>query len=362
MTTESKLTPGERFDLAREVISALTTDVGQSQRAALVTAFGIEVNPGSATANWITQLVTCDEQKLIDLAKYLEPDEVLDEEDFEDDEEDEEIPPAQDIDTYSQLVAAETAFREIVRSAIGTGWVDHFAPEKVAALEEKREAEDKRRDGVTVSQDLLDYAEAYHLESLILKHWDKTGPILKDKKRAEVYLNVMLDVRNAIAHSRAVVPFERHLLAGIAGQIQNLISVYRSGSETADAYYASIDYVRDSFGDEGNRGGYQSGHERKRLKVGQVVEFEFSATDPHDREIEWTFSVYSKRLSKLINLGNATGHSASFQWTVGEDAVGEQTDVWVSIANESPYQRNGSSDDKVCFSYAVSPPVPPRVR
>ncbi|MEN4474628.1 hypothetical protein [Mycolicibacterium cosmeticum] len=360
MTTEPKLTPGDRFDLARAVVSALTTQLEQSQRAALVRAFGIEITSGSLTAHWINDFVACDEQKLIELADYLAIEEGVEEDEAIDDEDD--IPAAQDIDTYSQLVAAETAFREIVRSAIGSDWTEDFTAEKLAALEEKRDAEDKRRDGVTVSQDLLDYTEAYHLESLILKHWDKTGPMLKDKKRTEAYLNVMLDVRNTIAHSRAVVPFERHLLAGIAGQIQNLISVYRSGSETADAYYASINYVRDSFGDEGHRGGYQKGRERKRLKIGQVVGFEFSATDPHDREIEWTFSVYSKRLSKLIVLGNASGRSGTFSWTVGEDAIGEQTDVWVAIANESPYQRDGTSDDKMCFSYAVSPPVPPRVR
>ena len=93
-----------------------------------------------------------------------------------------------------------------------------------------------------------------------MKHWDKTGPLLQDKKRTEVYLKLMLSVRNTIAHARPVALFERQLLAGIAGHIQNLISLYRSGSETADAYYASINYVRDSFGDEARGGG--AGHLR----------------------------------------------------------------------------------------------------
>ncbi|KUI36223.1 hypothetical protein [Mycobacterium sp. GA-2829] len=185
--------------------------------------------------------------------------------------------------------------------------------------------------------------------------------MLKDKKRAEVYLNLMLDVRNTVAHARPVVPHERQLLAGIAGQVQNLISVFRSGSETADAYYASINSVRDSFGDEGRRAGVGHGQVRKRLRIGQKVEFEFSATDPHDREIEWTFRTYNKGLSKAGELGVALGHDGTFVWTVREEEVGEQLDVWVHIANESPYQRNGTSDDKVCFGYSVSPPIPARV-
>ncbi|MUM16178.1 hypothetical protein FZI91_11490 [Mycobacterium sp. CBMA271] len=271
------------------------------------------------------------------------------------------IPTAYVVDIYSQLVAAETAFREIVRATIGPTWIDDFTADKVEGLEAKRTEEDKRRDGVSVSQDLLDYTEAFHLKSLVLKHWDKTGPILDDKKRTEVYLNAMLDVRNTIAHARPVVPHERQLLAGIAGQIQNLISVYRSGSETADAYYASINYARDSFGVEGRRDGVGSG-DRKRLKIGQVIEFDFSATDPHDREIEWTFSIYDNGRSRSGHLGIALGPSATFLWTVGEEEVGEQIDLWVSIANESPYQRNGTCDDRVCFGYSVSPPVPPRSR
>ena len=119
------------------------------------------------------------------------------------------IPTAYAVDIYSQLVAAETAFREIVRTTIGPGWIDDFDADRVKALEAKRTEEDKRRDGVSVSQDLLDYTEAYHLKSLVLKHWDKTGPVLADKKRAEVYLDAMLDVRNTIAHARPVVPHER---------------------------------------------------------------------------------------------------------------------------------------------------------
>jgi hypothetical protein len=280
---------------------------------------------------------------------------------------DEAIPPAHEIDTYSELVAAETAFREIVRSAIGPAWIDDFKPDEIddskpdksEALREKHAAEEKRRDGVSVSQDLLDYTEAYHLESLILKHWDKTGPILKDKKRTEVYLNLMLDVRNTIAHARPVVPFERHMLAGIAGQVQNLISRYRSESETADAYYASINYVRDSFGDEGTRGGGGELQPRKRLKVGQVVTFECSATDPYDRDIAWDFTLFGP--SRAVPLGNADGATTTFEWAVDSQHYGEGCRLTIAMGNNSPYKRNVGNDDTVSFYYDVSPPVPARV-
>jgi hypothetical protein len=267
------------------------------------------------------------------------------------------------------LVAAETAFREIVRSGIGASWISNFAQEKIDGLEAKRTEEDKKRDAVAVSQDLLDYTEAYHLESLILKHWDKTGPILKDKRRAEVYLKLMLDFRNTIAHSRPVAPFERYLLAGIAGHVQNLISLHRSSSETADAYYASINYVRDSFGQEITGSTHRtpwidaSAPTRKRLRVGQVVTFECSATDPYDRDITWHFSTpTSNYMTRTQTLGQAQGATTTFEWTVDLQHVGEGRQLYISMSNNSPYKREGGSDATVRFEYDVSPPVPPQYR
>jgi len=347
-----KLRRGQHFDIARAVAAALEDRIAPEHCDSLMRRFGFFAD-SAMNSPPLDDLLAGAESDLVELAEYLRvplPEEA------------EPLQPANKIDIYSQLVAAETAFREIVRSAIGPTWIEDFTAEKVEALEAKRTEEDKRRDGASVSQDLLDYTEAYHLKSLVLKHWDKTGPILDDKKRAEVYLDAMLDVRNTIAHARPVVPYERQLLAGIAGQIQNLISYYRSGSETADAYYASINYVRDSFGVEVRGGGLGNNRDRKRLKIGQVVEFEFSATDPHDRDITWTFSLYDSTQSKATDLGIALGTSGTFVWTVGEKHVGEQVDVYAAIENDSQFQRHGNSDDSVSFGYAVSPPVPPRVR
>jgi hypothetical protein len=208
-SAETVLSPGDHFELARDVRAALhdTTRVETTDREPLAARFGVPIEKNT---DWIKDLLAAllaaNEADLIELAKYLHvpiPGQPGDEQvDLN----------AADIDAYAELVAAETAFREIVRSTIGASWTDDFTRGKLDLLEEKRAEEDKKRDGVSVSQDLLDYTEAYHLESLILKHWDKTGPILKDKKRTEVYLNLMLDVRNTIAHARPVAPFERHML------------------------------------------------------------------------------------------------------------------------------------------------------
>lgn len=232
-----------------------------------------------------------------------------------------------------------------------------FTADKLAALEAKRTEEDKRRDGVAVSQDLLDYTEAYHLQTLILKHWDAVQPILQDKKRTETHLKTMLSIRNTIAHARPVAPFERHLLAGIAGQIQNLLSLYRSSSNGPDAFYASINYVRDSFGEQ-----ITDNNDRQatipRVSVGQTISFECSATDPKSRELTWRFSLQSDHYPRIpVELGTAIGATTTFEWKVSEDHVGENQKFTAFVRNSSKYQRNGGSDASVTFTYRVNPPI-----
>lgn len=258
---------------------------------------------------------------------------------------------------YNELVAAETALREVVRTGIGDQWTSDFTADKLAALEAKRTEEDKRRDGVAVSQDLLDYTEAYHLQTLILKHWDAVQPILQDKKRTETHLKTMLSIRNTIAHARPVAPFERHLLAGVAGQIQNLLSLYRSSSNGPDAFYASINYVRDSFGEQ-----ITDNNDRQatipRVSVGQTISFECSATDPKSRELTWTFSLQSDHYPRIpVELGTAFGANTTFEWKVSEDHVGENQRLTAFVRNSSKYQRNGGSDASVTFLYRVNPPI-----
>lgn len=306
--------------------------------------------------SWLEDLLQGKQADLLELAEYLKVP-------ITGAVNDGDIPGAAAVDTYSELVAAETAFREIVRSTIGDSWVGQLAPDKVEALREKRDAEDKRRDGVSVSQDLLDYTEAYQLEPLILKNWDKTGPVLKDKKRTEVYLNLMLDVRNTIAHARPVVPFERHLLAGIAGQFQNLISRHRSESETADSYYASINTVRDSSGEEGlPSGSTRTASNTRRIKVGDVIEFDCSATDPFDREVSWRFQLFGRYATEsVLQLGDARGAVATFRWEVAPEHFGEDRHLIITVANNSPYHRRGGADDSVSFYFDINPPVSTRL-
>ena len=76
-----------------------------------------------------------------------------------------------DIDAYAELVSAETALRDVIRIGV-PNWIEDLDADAVAKLEAKRTEEDNRRDGIRVSQDLLDYTEIYELQKIINKHWE----------------------------------------------------------------------------------------------------------------------------------------------------------------------------------------------
>jgi hypothetical protein len=114
--------------------------------------------------------------------------------------------------------------------------------------------------------------------------------VFDDRQRTLAYFGVIEDVRNSIAHSRDLVPFERELISGIAGHLRNQASLYRSGMDEASRYYPRIESIRDSFGIEGARPEEDNLGRTIRLEVGQVITFTGRAVDAKNRDIHWLTS------------------------------------------------------------------------
>ncbi|OCB37261.1 hypothetical protein A5676_18320 [Mycobacterium malmoense] len=330
-------------------------------RFALAARFGIPVEDGR---EWIDDLLAAEEADLIELAKYLDVTIPGQSGDFTVD------PSAADIDAYAELVSAETALRDVIRIAVPK-WQADFDAEALGKLEAKRAEEDTRRDGVAVSQDLLEYTEIYQLQEIINRYWDPdVKAILADKKRTDVYLGIIFDVRNSIGHSRPVFASERLLLAGAAGQIRNQLASYRAKADGPQRYYPSIDSARDSAGREGRKDAklYKVSADAlpglPRLDVGDTIVFELEATDPRGRDLIWKgYSIVGSTTPSLIahNMGfepfvEATGERVRVTWVVGDGDVGEYRQIVFTLQNSGRYHRESSWDDGVMFFYHVNPP------
>ena len=143
---------------------------------------------------------------------------------------------------------------------------------------------------------MLDFSMFYQLHKLIKTNWESFIPVFgKNAKRLEVWIAEAESVRDAIAHERPLTPHERDLLSGIAGQVRNQISIFRTNSLTANGYYPIIDSVRDNFGRAGisadSPGAFgvflSLDQPAIRIDVGQKVTFECRGADPRDRVLTW---------------------------------------------------------------------------
>lgn len=349
-SSSAPLSAGKRLKLAIAIRDALQELPHEDAYLTLV-QFDV-IGPDEENLTTGEQLIASKDRTLVELSIYLglplEGDETLVD------------PSARQIDAYAELVAAETAFRWVVRSCLAAEWRTALGSEAVENLERKVSEEDRRRDGVNVSRDLLDYLEAHQLEVLINNQdrWKNVKPVLDDFARTRVYLGIMLDVRNAIAHARPIAPAEKLLLAGVAGQVQNQISRYRSNVVGPQAHYAVINYVRDSFGEDAtNHYGSTPPRSHARLEVGQVVTLECSGSDPRARSIEWDFDLWSSTSAQPpVRLGTSSEREPKFRWHVAEAHVGEARRLTVSVRNSSEYLRLAGCDETVSLMYDINPP------
>lgn len=366
MTAEPLLSRTDHFNLVISVRDAMDPMRGDDQSLLLV-HFGFSALDFNFDSPSIAEVLMQGAQEdLIALAKHLQLD-IPGPPAASEDKSDGSI--EQEIDAYAELMSAETALREVIRLAV-PNWIDDLTAEEVARLEEKRSEEDRRRDGITVSQDLLDYTEIYQLQKAITKHWDpEVRAILDDKKRTDVYLGIIGDIRNTISHSRRIYAAERLLLAGAARQIRNQLAVYRTRADGPQRHYPSIDSARD----DGGRKAFINGdglwafgdnpRDAPRLEVGDMVTFYLEATDPRNRDLQWLgYSIPANKSPRSVPYGEippfaqAVGNRVELTWTVSESDVGEKRAVQFTLAHTGRFHRHSAWDDGALFYYHVNPP------
>lgn len=160
------------------------------------------------------------------------------------------------------------------------------------------------------------------------------------------------EFRNAPMHSRTLVPFEDALAEGMAGEIRNKVTIYRSGLDPADRHFPRIEYVRDSFGNaptSGAPGGILGSG--LTLYPGDEVSFECPGWDPQDGPLKWRMEVLAGDQPTV----EEPGRRASFTWRVTEANIAASTFVRVSLISDRPWHRGPGYDDQRTIVYTVLP-------
>ena len=265
------------------------------------------------------------------------------------------------MEASAAITVIETDLRHLVRVVLekshGSDWLaKNFDAATVEELQERLEAERKRRAPGKVPSELTAYTHLYELRKVIEKNWQEFSSALGEKKEFVVLIDKVEDFRNAPAHSRELLPHERSLLDGIAGTVRTQVTTYVSSQDSDKRHYPIIESIRDSFGNEPTSESLASNpmvDTGLTLQVGDVVEFDARGWDPQGRDLTWRWGVPQTHSDSPSVLGN----DVHFAWSPTEDDVHQYCFLTVEMLSSGRYHRSAGIDHYVTFRYSVEPPA-----
>lgn len=190
---------------------------------------------------------------------------------------------------------------------------------RIAKWKEKRDIESKSNRNILTEHRLLYYSDFYDLDKIIDKNWELFSPILKEKKRFEVFFSEVESFRNTVAHGRNLTSGQENLLSGITSDLKNLITIYHNKNEMKDDFFIRIIKLSDNLGNDL----MNSKFPYPILRVGDEYEIIVEANDPKGRKIE--YELYN---SKGLSIKQ---DSNRFKFTVNKKLVGEYSSISVYV-------------------------------
>jgi hypothetical protein len=92
----------------------------------------------------------------------------------------------------------------------------------------------------------------------------------------------------------------------------------------------------------------------EELRPGDIVEFRCVGESAQGRRLQWTLEF----IGRAAAAPSATGNEVTLTWTVADEHVRDNAAAIIRLsALDTPYHRNGDSDEQIEFYYKVSPPL-----
>lgn len=200
---------------------------------------------------------------------------------------------------------------------------------------------------------MIYYADFYDLSTILKKHWSgEFSEAFGEWKTMEVWLSELEKLRDPDAHRRELLPHQKYLILGLSGEIRTRLVRYRSKKETSEDYYPRIESVKDNFG---NAYTYGDDHvfTGMRLRVGEVIEFVITATDPLGEPLQYA----------IMSMGLPWQDSNIISLRLTEKDVQKHFQVMLLVRSKRQFHANPDNtpfgrdyDDSVIFNYEVLPP------
>jgi len=267
----------------------------------------------------------------------------------------------QELDVMGSLRDTENALRDFIGAVLsarfGRDWIERsgVTPDRVQKWTERKASEPRRFAASGILEErLLYYADFHDLKTILQTNW--SGPFsdaLGDWKTTEVWLEELERMRDPDAHRRELLPHQKHLAIGIAGELRTRLVRYRSKRETTADCFPRIESVRDSLGNlwtaSDPSADLRQLDTKAAVRPGDQIFFLITARDPEDGALEY-------RLSR--------GPSETWNWTAWatlsytftEQDIADNVGVELMVRSKRPHHAKKVFDDAVTFGYRVLPP------
>lgn len=261
------------------------------------------------------------------------------------------------MDITQSLKDAENSLREFISTILskkfGKDWIEHcqVSDERLRKWSARAEEEKKKQRFGTIENRLIYYADFYDIKTILKKNWALFADALGEWKVMEVWLGELEKLRNPDAHRRELLPHQKQLAAGIAGEIRSRIVRYRSKLETPEDYFPRIESVRDNYGNIWSAGQIQRTiYTGIILHPGDLLEYVITAADPLGEEMKYGIS----RNPGPNNIKYQKSNTITY--LVGRGDIGRIFNLSLCIISHRKHHAIGDfTDDFIEFSYSVLP-------
>ncbi|UOQ97319.1 Swt1 family HEPN domain-containing protein [Hymenobacter sp. 5317J-9] len=236
----------------------------------------------------------------------------------------------------------------VLENKFGQEWVTKcgLPEDRIKKWGEKLEVEKKKQRYSTCDPRIIYYSDFYDLGNILGKNWELFKSAFGEKKELDVFLGILENCRNSNAHGRELLSYQKHLAIGIAGEIRNRITKFRSMEETGESYFPRLESVHDNYGNSWKIGESAVVRTKTVLRVGDILEFIVSATDPQGERLEY------------IIWGKDWQDSSNLQLELTNRYVSLDTSILIVIRSKREFHASiDGTDDSMMFKYQVLPPL-----
>lgn len=267
------------------------------------------------------------------------------------------------MDATQTLKDTENSLRDFIAESLGKklgdNWTENcgVSPERIENWKKRKGVEGKRQESGTVEERLLYYADFYDLPVILKKHWsDVFSPVFGEWKTMEVFLDQLQKLRDPDAHARELLPHQKSLILGVAGEIRNRLIRYRSEQETGESYFPRIESIRDNFGSMWIPSTDRFLKHWKRvdtkltLRLGDAIDFVVTASDPMGDKLSY------RLIRKHCLAVGEWQESNTISIVLSKEDISNRASMKILIKSPREYHAAYEHDDGVTFTYTVLPP------